>query len=188
MQNFIPNIYCYVDNYNLTDLSKLGRNINIIYRNYKNTYQTTDLLKLKLFCKKNGNNLYLANDIKLSIKYGLNGVYIPSFNNKLNYCGIYSLPKNFKIIGSAHNLKEIRIKNLQGCREIFLSPLFKISKSKNFLGITKFNLLTLEFRNNFIALGGINEKNHKKIRLIKTSGFASISWAKKNGLRKLRPF
>src|SRR6056300_1089467 len=187
MQNLTPKIYCFVNDYNLSDLSKLGRNINIIYRNYKNIDHINDLLKLKLFCKKNGNNLYLVNNIKLSIKLGLNGVYIPSFNNKLNYCGIYSLPKNFKIIGSAHNFKEIRIKNLQGCREIFLSPLFKINKSKNFLGITKFNLLTLGFRNNFIALGGINEKNYKKIRLIKTSGFASISWEKKKGLRKIRP-
>jgi thiamine-phosphate pyrophosphorylase len=40
----------------------------------------------------------------------------------------------------------------------------------------------------FIALGGINERNYKMIKLLKTSGFASISWAKKNGLRKLRPF
>src|SRR5210317_813618 len=159
MQNFTPNIYYYVESYNLTDLSRLGRNISIIYRNYQNIDYLDNLLKLKSFCKKNGNNLYLSNDIKLSIKLRLNGVYIPSFNNKLNYCGIYSLPKNFKIIGSAHNLKEIRIKNLQGCKEIFLSPLFKISKSKNFLGITKFNLLTLRFGNNFIALGGINKKN-----------------------------
>jgi thiamine-phosphate pyrophosphorylase len=48
--------------------------------------------------------------------------------------------------------------------------------------------MTLNKRSNFIALGGINEKNYKKIKLLRTSGFASISWAKKNGLRKLRPF
>ena len=34
----------------------------------------------------------------------------------------------------------------------------------------------------------INERNYKMIKLLRTSGFASISWAKKNGLRKLRPF
>ena len=32
------------------------------------------------------------------------------------------------------------------------------------------------------------EKNYKMIRLLSANGFASISWAKKNGLRKLRPF
>ena len=188
MQNFTPNIYYYVESYNLTDLSRLGRNISIIYRNYENIDHLKNLIKLKLFCKKNGNDLYLSNNIKLSIKLRLSGVYIPSFNNKLNYCGFNNLPNNFKIIGSAHNLKEIRVKYIQGCKEIFISPLFKNNKSKNFLGIIKFNLLTLGIKNKFIALGGINEKNFKLMKLLKSRGFATISWAKKNGLRKLRPF
>jgi len=38
-----------------------------------------------------------------------------------------------------------------------------------------------------IALGGINKKNYKKLKSTQSDGFASISWAKKNGLRKLRP-
>ena len=48
--------------------------------------------------------------------------------------------------------------------------------------------MTLNKKAYFIALGGINEKNYKMIRLLSANGFASISWAKKNGLRKLRPF
>ena len=188
MQNFIPNIYCYVSEFNLSDLSKLSNNINIIYRNYKDIDYFKNLSKLKLFCKKNNNKLYLTNDIKLSIKFGLDGVYLPSINKQLNYCGFYSLPKNFKIIGSAHNLEEIKIKDKQGCEEIFLSPIFKIYKSKNFLDVIKFNLIRLRCKSNLIALGGINEKNYKKLKLLKIKGFASISWAKKNGLRNLRPF
>ena len=188
MQNLTPNVYCYVNNYNLSDLSKLGRNINIIYRNYESIDHLEDLLKLKQFCKKNGNDLYLTNDLKLSIKLRLTGVYIPSFNKKLNITGSFSLPKNFKIIGSAHNLKEIKVKDKQGCKEIFISPIFKIAKSKKFLGIVKFNLLTLKNKSSFIALGGINELNYKFLRLTKIKGFASISWAKKNGLRNLGRF
>jgi len=188
MQNLTPRVYCYVNEFNLSDLSKLGRNINIIYRNYKNIDCINDLLKLKLFCKKNGNNLYLANNIKLSIKLRLNGVYLPSFNNKLNFSGSFSLPKKFKIIGSAHNFKEIKIKEAQGCKEIFLSPIFKVTKSKKFLGVIKFNLLSLNNKNNLIALGGINETNYKTLKLINIKGFASISWAKKNGLRNLGRF
>ena len=188
MQNSTPTIYCYVSEYNLSDLSRLGRNINIIYRNYQNINHLDNLLKLKLFCEKNSNKLYLSNNIKLSIKLSRAGVYIPSFNNRLNYCSIYNLPKKFKIIGSAHNLKEIRIKNLQGCKEIFISPIFKIDKSKSFLGIVKFNLIKLKCKSNLIALGGINQKNLKKLKFLGFKGFASISWAKKNGLRGLRPF
>ena len=188
MQNFVPNIYCYVSEFNLSDLSKLSNNINIIYRNYDDIDHFKNLSKLKLFCKKNKSKLYLTNDIKLSIKLRLDGVYLPSINKQLNYCGFYSFPKNFKIIGSAHNLEEIKIKKRQGCEEIFLSPIFKIYKSKNFLDVIKFNLIRLRCKSNLIALGGINEKNYKKLKLLQIKGFASISWAKKNGLRDLRPF
>ena len=118
----------------------------------------------------------------------MDGVYIPSFNNKINYVQNYSLLKNFNIIGSAHNITEINIKLKQKCNEIFLSPVFKVNKSKKFLGVNKFNFMTLNKKANFIALGGVNEKNYKMIKILRTSGFASISWAKKNGLRKLRPF
>ena len=35
------------------------------------------------------------------------------------------------IIGSAHTLKEIRIKEKQNVEQIFLSPIFQTSKSQN---------------------------------------------------------
>ena len=181
-------VYCFVNEFNLTELTQLSKNINIIYRNYKNFSDFETISKLKKYCKKNGHKLYISNNLKLSIKFNLDGVYIPSFNKKINFVKNYSLPKNFKIIGSAHNTVEINLKLNQGCHEIFLSPIFKVDKSKNFLGISKFKLLTLNNKVNFIALGGINEKNFSMIKLLNSKGFATISWAKKNGLRKLRPF
>ena len=108
--------------------------------------------------------------------------------NKINYVQNYSLPTNFDIIGSAHNIAEINIKLKQKCSEIFLSPVFKVNKSKKFLGTNRYNLMTLNKKTNFIALGGINAKNYKMVKLLRANGFASISWAKKNGLSKLRPF
>jgi len=98
------------------------------------------------------------------------------------------LPKNFEILGSAHDFKEIQIKKKQGCKEIFLSPLFYNNKKKKILNIHNFNKLIIDRKLNYIALGGINEKNYKKIGLTKSSGFAAINWIKKNGLSKLRPF
>ena len=181
-------VYHFVNEFNLTELSQLSKNINIIYRNYKNTSNLETISKLKKYCKKNGHKFYLSNNFKHSIKLGLNGVYIPSFNKKINFVQNYCLPKNFKIIGSAHNTIEINLKIKQRCNEIFLSPIFKVNKSKNFLSVAKFNNLTLNNKINFIALGGINEKNFKLTKLLNSKGFASISWAKKNGLRKLRPF
>ena len=143
MQKKSLNVYYFVDTFNLSDLSALCGNLNIIYRNYNDIHHYENLFKLKSFCKKNDNKLYLSNNIKLALKFGLNGVYLPSFNNQLNYCGKYSLPKSFKIIGSAHNLKEIRIKEAQKCSEIFLSPLFITKNYKKYLGVVKFNLLSI---------------------------------------------
>ena len=188
MQKNSFKIYNFVNEFNLSDLGQLSKDIYIIYRNYDNINHLENILKLKKYCKNIRTKFYLSNDIKLSLRLGLDGVYIPSFNKRINYVQNYSLPKNFDIIGSAHNVTEINLKLKQKCSEIFLSPIFKVSKSKKFLDINRFNFMTLNKKANFIALGGINEKNYKMIKLLRTNGFASISWAKKNGLRKLRPF
>tara|TARA_B100000927_G_scaffold10538_1_gene8388 strand:- start:1694 stop:2260 length:567 start_codon:yes stop_codon:yes gene_type:complete len=188
MQKNSFKIYNFVNDFNLSDLDLLSKDICIIYRNYDNINHLENILKLKEYCKDIRTKFYLSNDIKLSIKLRLDGVYIPSFNNKINYVQNYSLPKNFNIIGSAHNIPEINIKLKQKCSEIFLSPVFKINKSSKFLGVNRFNLISLNRKAYFIALGGINEKNYKMIKLLKINGFASISWAKKNGLKNFRPF
>ena len=82
---------------------------------------------------------YLSNNIKLALKLNLDGAYIPSFNKTTKHLA-YSFKKNFKIIGSAHNLKEIRIKEKQNVNKIFLSSLFK--KNNNYLGINKFKSIS----------------------------------------------
>ena len=109
----------------------------------------------------------------MAIKLDLDGVYIPSFNNSLNHLA-YSFKKNFKIVGSAHNLKEIKIKENQKVEKIFLSSLFK--KNKNFLGINKFKLLSKLTKKNTVPLGGISSKNLKKLNLINKLEFAGISY------------
>ena len=188
MQKKNPYIYYFVDKYNIEELTNLEKNINIIFRNYKDNHEIKEINSIKKFCKISKRNFYLSNNIKLALKLSLDGVYIPSFNKKINFVSKYSLPNNFEIIGSAHNKSEIRIKKLQKCSKIFLSPVFKTSKSKNFLSTTRFNLVTLDENSEFIALGGINEENYKKLNLLKVKGFASINWLKKIGLSKLRPF
>ena len=97
------------------------------------------MLKLKKYLKKNGNKFLLANNIKLALKLRLDGAYIPSFNKELNHLS-YSFYPNFIMIGSAHNLKELRIKELQKVQGIFISSLFK--KNKNYLGLYKFKMIS----------------------------------------------
>ena len=63
-----------------------------------------------------------------------------------------------------------------------------MQKTKKYLGIIKFNLLSNLTKKKIVALGGINQKNYRELKSTKIDGFASISWAKKNGLTDVRPF
>ena len=165
----------------MKELSNIKRKINIVFRDYSKKKKLNEILKTKNLCKKKGFKLYLANNLKLAVKLGLDGLYLPAFNQCEKYHNL-SIYKNFKIIGSAHNIKEIKIKEGQNCEKIFISPIFKTKKNKKFLGTVKFNLLAKNTKRKIISLGGINTENLMKIRLTKSNGIASISWIKKNGL------
>ena len=87
--------------------------------------------------------------------------------------------KNLTILGSAHNQKEIREKISQKCRAIFLSPIFYVEKSINFLNVYKFNYLSRSSKVNILALGGITEHNVRKLKLLHIKGFGGIKIFKK---------
>ena len=173
MQKKISQLYCFIDEYNYAELSKLSKNINIIYRNYKKNIDISTLISIRNYCKKNKIKFFISNNIKLAIKYQLNGIYIPAFNNSLNHLA-YTFKKNFKIIGSAHNLKEIRTKENQNVEKIFLSSLFK--QNKNYLGINRFRLLSNLTKKKVVVLGGVSKENFKKLKLLKKIEFAGISY------------
>ena len=166
--------YYFINKFDTNNIDKQDKQTTIIYRNYstKTTDQTV-ILKIKRYCKKKLIKFYLSNNIKLAIKLDLDGAYIPAFNQSLKHLA-YSYKKNFKIVGLAHNLKEIRIKENQNVAKIFLSSLFK--KNKNFLGINKFKLLSKLTKKNIVILGGISNKNKKKLSLLENCDFAGISY------------
>ena len=119
------NKYYFINKFDPDHIKKLNKNISIIYRNYSKPTDLSTINKIKKFCKKKRVKFYLSNNIKLAIKLNLNGVYLPSFNKyfRMN-CFIFK--KNFKIIGSAHNLKQIRTKEMQKVNKLFISSVFKI--------------------------------------------------------------
>ena len=120
----------------------------------------------------------ISNYFDIAIRLKLDGFYIPSFNTKFYLQKKYH-EKKFLIIGSAHNIKEIRIKEKQNVKLIFLSPIFKTKKNKNFLGIMRFNNLSQITKKPIVALGGINTINVKKLKMTKAFGFSGISHIKK---------
>ena len=168
------NKYYFISNFDTNIIDKQDKQTTIIYRNYSSKVIDEKLiLKLKKYCKLKKIKFYLSNNIKLANKLNLDGAYIPSFNKKLDHLS-YSLKKKFEIIGSAHNLKEIRLKEKQKVKKIFLSSLFK--KNKNYLGINKFKLLSNLTKKKIVALGGISKKNKKLINILNVKYFAGISF------------
>ena len=166
--------YYFINSLDTNNLQKQDKDTIIIYRNYSSLNINIDkLIKLRNFLKKKGNKILLANNFKLALKLRLDGVYIPSFNKDFNHLA-YSIFSNFVVVGSAHNLKEIRIKELQQIQNIFISSVFK--KNKNYLGLNKFKILSKYTEKKVVALGGISKKNIKQIKLTNASSIAGISY------------
>jgi thiamine-phosphate pyrophosphorylase len=166
--------YYFISNFDTNNIDQQDKQTIIIYRNYSSKkIDKTKILKFKSYCKKKGLKFYLSNNVKLAVKLKLDGAYIPSFNKKFDHLSYY-YKKNFEIIGSAHNLKEIRLKELQKVNKIFLSSLFK--KNKNFLGINRFRHLSNLTKKNIVVLGGVSKKNVKLLKLVNCKEFAGISF------------
>ena len=164
--------YYFINKFDTNLISKQDKDTIIIYRNYKD-YNFDSVLKIKKYCKKKNFNFLLSNDIRQAIKSNLDGAYIPSFNKSVEHLS-YSKKRNFLIVGSAHNLKEIKIKEKQGCEMIIISSIFK--KNKNYLGLNKFKLISKLTEKKVIALGGLDKTNLKYLNLTNCLGFAGISF------------
>ena len=166
--------YYFINKFETNNIDKLNKQTAVIYRNYNSETLNTELiLKLKKYCQKKGIKFYLSNNIKLALKLDLDGAYLPSFNKSTKHLS-FSFKKKFSVIGSAHNIKEIKIKEKQRVSKIFISSVFK--KNKNFLGINKFKLISNLTKKTVVALGGISKENINKLKLLKSNEFAGISF------------
>ena len=172
-------VYYFIDEFNKNEIEKLSSKISLIYRNYENKCDFSELKKLVLYCKNKRKKVYISNSLKTAIKYNFDGLYIPSFNKKLGFRNI--VKNNFEILGSAHNVIELKTKEKQGCSTIFLSPIFENDKKKKFLDIVKTKLLKNLTNKKIVLLGGINFKTLRRSKMCTPDGIASISWIKKNG-------
>ena len=149
---------------------------------YRNIVSEDNILKLKRFrtlCKSKNILFFVANDIDLAINLHSDGLYLSAKN--INFRSLNQKTNKFRIIGSAHNFREIDIKKRQGCDLILFSRLFKVSYKQNqsFLGIIKFNNYSLKYNNLLIPLGGINSSNISKLKSVKSNFLALMSEVKK---------
>ena len=175
MHKYLPKQYYFIEKFNKKILENQSKETAIIYRNYSKKIDKIEVLKFKKFCNKKKLRFFLSNNFKLALNLNLDGAYLPSFNKSFSHLS-FSLKKDFIILGSAHNLKEIRIKELQKVDAIFLSSIFK--KNNNYLGLLKFINLSALSKKKVIALGGISKNNKKILNILDTWGFAGISYFK----------
>ena len=146
-----------------------------------NFFEANRIFEKEIFNNLDDEQLGMA-DIRCLLIINLNPGII--FNELLNILDIRKqslnrvlrslLKKKFIIIGSAHNIKEIRNKEIQNVDKIFISSLFK--KNKNYLGMNRFKLISNYTKKEVVVLGGISKKNIKKLRLINITEFAGIAF------------
>ncbi len=151
----------------------MDNNTGLIYRNYNKKLNIKEIVKIKEYCSKKKIKFILSNNLKIALSLKLDGVYIPSFRKDFSHLS-YNFKSNFLLLGSAHNLKEVRIKERQKVRIIFISSLFK--KNKNFLGIYRFKNLSSLTKKLIVALGGISKVNEKRLKILNCYGFSGISY------------
>ena len=173
--------YLFIENtreFNL-NLIKIRNKFNIIYRNSRTKERIEDLKAYRRRCKQNGVNFFVANDTKLLSKINADGLYISAYNKNLQTNTFYK--KGFKIIGSAHNQKELDLKIKQGCKVVIYSRLFKTNYpyKSGYLGIQKFNIISLRTKTEVVPLGGINAYNLSKLKNVLSHSFACLSAIKK---------
>ena len=161
------------------NLIKIRNKFNIVYRNKKNSEKIRDLQIFRNNCKKKGINLFIANNTKLLSFLKADGLYISASNKNLL---LNTFEKaGYKIIGSAHNLKEVNLKIQQGCKTIIYSRLFETNYDykKGYLGVIKFNIISQRLKMDLVPLGSISADNLGKINFVSCSSIACLSAIKK---------
>lgn len=148
---------------------------NIIYYNISNIdYNSTK--NFRQWCKTYKIKFFIVNNFKLAIKLNSDGIYLTSNYKKINYLSFYK--KKFVIFGSVHNQMDYYFKKIQSCQLVFFSPIFKTNKYSinQTLGLIKYNLICQSWNIKTTALGGINKKNIRLIKLTKgkSVGFQSL--------------
>ena len=168
MNNYRLKYYIFLDDLN----EKIVKNIQKLKKkkiDLKLIVSEKNFFSILDFAKNSKISFYVVDDIKLAVKHKALGIFVTGKNKSF-----INIPKNtnkIKIVGGAHNQYEYFIKEKQGCSTIFLSPIFynkKYSPNK-MLHINKFNLITLNWKTGIGALGGINLKNIKLIKLTRSN-------------------
>jgi len=174
--------YIFVNELNETIKKNILKifNPNLIL-NFKIFDQSSLILAKNIikFCKNHNIPFYILNDVKIAKQLNAYGTFISATNKKISLSLFNNI--KFKLIGSAHNQFEYFIKKRQNCKTIMLSPIFyneKYSVNK-ILNPIKFNLISLDWKIDLCALGGLTEENIGRIKMTKAKAIGVKSLVNK---------
>ena len=178
---FKKNYFLIIDsikNFDLRNIKKYNK-FSIIYRNTNKEEKVSEIRKFRNNCKIKKIKFFIANNLNLMISTNSDGIYISASNK--SYKSLNLNKTRFKIIGSAHNIKEINFKQKQGCSKILFSKLFLVDYDKNapILGIVKFNKYYHYVSKKLVPLGGIKISNLNTLKNLGASSVAISSAIKK---------
>jgi len=146
---------------NIINLKRQKLRINIIILD-KNS------LIISKIAKKERIPFFFTDNKKYAIKHKAHGILLTN-KDRVQKNNI-KITTRLEVIGSAHNQREYYIKKKQNCTTIMLSPIFYNKKysSNKILYVPRFNLISLNWKTNICALGGISSKNIRLINLTKS--------------------
>lgn len=161
------NYYIFIDELNMriiNNIIRLKKQKKKIYIVVRDVF-LNEVLK---FSRKNQIPIFVIDNLTLAIKNKVYGIFLTN-EKKILKNNIQATTK-LKVIGLAHNQIEYFIKNSQNCSMIMLSPIFYNAKYSNnkILKPIRFNLISLGWKKEVCALGGINDQNIKLVNLTKS--------------------
>ncbi len=182
MMNKKFNVFFITEKLNELNLDYVKKTGAILILRNIEKYKNEELKKFNKHCSRRNIDLFISNNIKTLFLLNSHNFYISAYNKRpLKH--LKKIKPNIRILGSAHNFLEIKEKIDQGCDYIVLSRIFETSdkNKKGHLGTLKFNLLTRKFAKKFIALGGINKRRFKLLKMLNIFGFVILKDKKKAG-------
>tara|TARA_B100000989_G_scaffold255041_1_gene203810 strand:- start:879 stop:1430 length:552 start_codon:yes stop_codon:yes gene_type:complete len=168
-----------LENKNLETLKKINSNIGVIFINkdYSSSVVSSREKSLFNFCRSNSITYLINGSLETAIRLRAKGIFIP-INNLIKK----KSNKNLICATTVHNKQEIIISNSKKFDLVFLSSVFFTNTHRKALPLNPLRFLNLSkfIKSNIYALGGVNEKNIKRLKCNKLHGFGGISFFKEN--------
>jgi thiamine-phosphate pyrophosphorylase len=143
------------------------------------------VFSLMPLCHRLGIALIVANDVKLALRHGADGVHLSEKLSSKKFTRLLSDRRRFRrrffVTASAHGERGMRRDAAIGVDSVLIAPVFatKSHPGSPALGAVRFAALVDKSRRfhrriNVVALGGVSSRNANRLMAAGASGFAAI--------------